>query len=135
MLVKLNIVDLHEAIKNKLENKSNLKAFDVIPLDESPPFLHIQYVGKSDSSTKTMYIESFTFHIHGFSEGESSQNIYNVIEIIEEALTENIVLGKEYMVVNQTEDGIIQLLREDTGENHVILQYTFKICYGFKCKA
>lgn len=135
MIKKINLIDLHEATKNKLEEKTDLRAYDIVPEDVKAPFLSLQCVGKEDSSTKTMFIEKFIFYIHCFAEGDSSTKIYDVINKVEEALTEDIELPSEYNLVNQVEEGIVQIITEtETFEKRAILEYSFNICYGFKCK-
>lgn len=134
MLKKVSIGDIHAGIKDKIEKKTGLKAYDVVPDDEPNPLVVIQAIGKQDNSTKTMYIEDFKFYIHAICEGNTSENIYNLIQKVEEALTEPIDLEGESWLVSQTQDGVLQILTEDTGEKHAVLQYSLKVCYGFKCK-
>lgn len=134
MLHKIKLTEIHSAIKEKLENKTTTKVYDVVPVDAPSPLLVVEFVGKKDASTKTTFIEEFTFYIHCLAQGDSSINIYNLIGEVEEALTEEIDLGNEGYLARQREDGIIQLLTEETGEKHAVIQYTFGVCYGFKCK-
>lgn len=134
MLKKVSIGDIHAGIKDKIEKKTGLKAYDVVPDDEPNPLVVIQAIGKQDDSTKTMYIEDFKFYIHAICEGNTSENIYNLIQKVEEALIEPIDLEGESWLVSQTQDGVLQILTEDTGEKHAVLQYSLKVCYGFKCK-
>lgn len=135
MLKKINLLDLHEAIKNKLEEKTKLRAYDVVPTDAKAPFLCLQCIGKQDNSTKTMYVEAFNFYVHCFAEGDSSEKVYNLINLVEEALTEDVKLSNEFNLVDQVEDGIVQIItEEETFEKRAVLSYTFKICYGYKCK-
>lgn len=135
MLKKINLTDLHAAIRNKLEDKTKLKCYDVVPLNIRGDFLMLQCVGKQDNSTKTMYVEDFIFYIHAVSNNERSKGIYELIQLVEEALTEDITLSEDFNLISQVEDGILQILTEqETKEKRAVIQYTFKICYGFKCK-
>lgn len=135
MLKKINLTDLHKSIKDKLEDKTKLKCYDVVPLNAKGPFLVLQCVGKQDNSTKTMYVEDFIFYVQAFSPNESSKGIYELIQLVEEALTEDIALSEDFNLISQVEDGILQILTEqETKEKRAVIQYTFKICYGFKCK-
>lgn len=134
MFGKINIGDVHESIKSKLESKLDIRIYDTVPDNEKSPLIFIQCVGKNDASSKTMYIEDFKFYIHCLSDGDTSDSIYSLIQQVEEALTEDIDLKNENFLVSQVEDGLMQILTEETGEKHAVIQYSFKICYGFKCK-
>ena len=60
--------------------------------------------------------------------------VYNLIQKLEEALTEDISLPEPYQLVMQTNNGIQTIKTDETGEKHAVLAYEFMICYGFKCK-
>lgn len=128
---KINITLLHKEIKKQIEKNSSLKVYDVVETDTPAPFAMVQLVSKRDASTKTMYKEEFNFYIHVLAEGGSSINIYNAIEAIEESLTQDIdVCG----LLEQRENGILQIITEQTGEKRAVLSYTFIVCYGYKSK-
>ena len=57
-----------------------------------------------------------------------------MINQLEEALTEDIVLPDDYELIMQTNNGIQTIKQDETKEKHAVLSYEFMICYGFKCK-
>lgn len=67
--------------------------------------------------------------------GDSSVSAYELIQKLEEALTEDITLPEGYELITQTNNGI-QTIKTDevTNEKHAVLSYEFTVCYGFKCK-
>lgn len=135
MLKKISLTDLHATIKDKIEDKTGLRCYDVVDTDIRGPFYFLQCVGKQDNSTKTMFVEDFKFYVHAISDTDRATEIYDLIQKVEEALTEDIDLGCEFNLVRQTEDGIVQILTEQgTKEKHAVLSYTFSVCYGYKVK-
>lgn len=135
MIRKINLIDIHSAIKERLETSTSLKAYDVVPEDAKAPFFCVQFISKEDSSTKTMYREKFNFYIHCFDEADTSEKVYDLINKVEEALTEDIVLPTDFQLIEQIENGILQIITEvETNEKRGILSYSFDVCYGFKCK-
>ncbi|HGA4416494.1 TPA: DUF5072 family protein [Streptococcus pyogenes] len=118
MLKKLGLVDLHASIKQKIEDKTGLMAYDHVPED-----------------TKVMWCEVFTVWIHAIAEaGKSKIAIYDMIEKLEEALTEELVLPEEIDILRQSEVGMQSLQEDETGEMHAIVAYEIKVSYGFKVK-
>ena len=82
-----------------------------------------------------MWRDVFTVWIHAIAEkGDSSVQIYELIQNLEEALTEEIILPEEYELVMQINNGIQTIKKDETNEKHAVLAYEFMVCYGFKCK-
>lgn len=132
---KISITDIHKAIKGRLEESSPYHVYDVVPSDVLAPFLQIHLAGTKSADTKTMYVEEWIFWIHAFAEGESSKAIYTMIQDVREAMTEDILLPCEFELVEQTDNGVIQMLNESrTGEKHAVMEYVFKVCYAYKSK-
>ena len=57
-----------------------------------------------------------------------------MIQKLEEALTEDIVLSDPYQLVMQTDTGVQTIKTDETGEKHAVVAFEFMICYGFRCK-
>lgn len=132
---QLGLVELISAIQKKVEDKTGIKCFDSVPENEISPFYYAQVVGKRPAHSKTMWRDIFTVWIHAIAEpGESSVQIYELIQNLEEALTEDIELPEEYELIMQTDNGIQTIKTDETREKHAVLAYEFMVCYGYKCK-
>ena len=132
---QMGLVDLIFAIQKKVEDKTGIKCFDSVPENEISPFYYAQVVGKRPAHSKTMWRDIFTVWIHAIAApGESSVQIYELIQNLEEALTEDIELPEEYELIMQTDNGIQTSKTDETREKHAVLAYEFMVCYGYKCK-
>lgn len=135
VLKRLGFVDLHAAIREKVESKTGLKCLDAVPKNQPSPFYFAEIVGKEADNTKTMWCDTFLVYIHAIAEtNKGSDQIYELIEKLEESLTEKISLPEGFNLAMQTEQGLVSLKTDETGEKHAILAYSFKVCYGFKIK-
>ena len=132
---QMGLVDLISAIQEKIEDKTGLKCLDAVPTNELSPFYYAEVVGKRPAHSKTMWRDIFTVWIHAIAEpGESSVQIYELIQKLEEALTEDIDLPEDYELIMQTNNGIQTIKTDETKEKHAVLAYEFMVCYGYKCK-
>lgn len=132
---QMGLVELISAIQKKVEIKTELRCFDAVPENESSPFYYAQVVAKRPAHSKTMWRDIFTVWIHAIAKpGESSVQIYELIQKLEEALTEDIDLPEEYELIMQTNNGIQTIKTDESGEKHAVLAYEFMVCYGYKCK-
>lgn len=134
MLKKLGLVELIKAIQDKIQN-TGYKCYDTVPLNAKSPFYFAELVGKKQADTKTMFCDVFTVWIHAIAEpNNSSVNIYNLIEKLEESLTDDIELSGEFNLIMQTELGLQTIKIDETNEKHAVIAYEFKVSYGFKTK-
>ena len=132
---QMGLADLISAIQKKVEERTGLRCYDVVPLNKPSPFYYAEVVGKRPAHSKTMWRDIFTVWIHAIAEpGESSVQIYELIQNLEEALTEDIDLPEEYQLIMQTNNGIQTIKTDETKEKHAVLAYEFMVCYGYKCK-
>ncbi|HFI0256463.1 TPA: DUF5072 family protein [Streptococcus suis] len=135
MLKKLGLVDFHVALKDKIEEKTGLRAYDYVPENTPSPFYFLEIVDKRPEDTKMMWCEVFTVWIHAIAEESNSKvGIYNLIQDLEEALTEEIAIPEAFTILRQTEVGMQSLQQDETNEMHAVIAYEFKISYGFKVK-
>lgn len=134
MLKKLGLVELIKAIQDKVQ-KTGYKCYDAVPLNAKSPFYFAELVGKKQADTKTMFCDVFTVWIHAIAEpNNSSVSIYNLIEKLEESLTDDIELSDEFNLIIQTELGLQTIKIDETNEKHAVIAYEFKVSYGFKTK-
>lgn len=132
---QMGLVDLISAIQEKVEERTGLRCYDAVPINKPSPFYYAEVVGKRPAHSKTMWRDIFTVWIHAIAEpGDSSVQIYELIQNLEEALTENIELPEEYELIMQTNNGIQTIKTDETNEKHAVLAYEFMVCYGYKCK-
>jgi len=135
MYKRLGLVDLISAIQLKVEDKTGLKCYDAVPSDAPSPFYFAEVVQKKADNTKTMLRDVFTVFIHAVAEPTgSSEQIYDLIQKLEEALSEEIELSEEYELILQTENGLQALKTDETDEKHAVISYDFTVCYGYKFK-
>ena len=82
-----------------------------------------------------MWRDIFTVWIHVIAEpGNSSVQLYEMIQGLDEAMTEDITLPEEYELIMQTNNGIQTIKKDETGEKHAVVTFEFMVCYGFRCK-
>lgn len=135
MYKQLGLLDLVHAVQEKVENKTELRCYDAVPDNAPSPFYFAEVVSKRPAHTKTMYRDVFTVWIHVIAEpGQSSVRIYELIQLLEEAMTEDITLPDGFELVLQTNNGVQSIKIDETNEKHAILAFEFTVCYGFKCK-
>ena len=135
MYKQLGLLDLIHAVQEKVERKTELRCYDVVPDNAPSPFYFAEVVGKRPAHTKTMYRDVFTVWIHAIAEpGESSVRVYELIQLLEEAMTEDIILPEGFELILQTNNGVLSIKTDETNEKHAVLAFEFTVCYGFKCK-
>ena len=136
MKKQIGLVELVSAIQYTVQNNTKLNCYDVVPKNTPTPFYVVELIGKQAVPSKTMYVDKFTFNIHVFAKNDgSSVQIYQVINLLEEALTDDILLPDGYYLVMQTATGIQSIYdEEETNEKHAILTYEFTVCYDYKIK-
>ena len=135
MYKQLGIVDLIHAIQGKVEQKTGAKCYDAVPRNAPTPFYFAEVIGKRPAHTKTMYRDVYTVWIHAIAQpGDSSVQIYGMIQQLEEAMTEDISLPDGFELVLQTSNGGQNIKTDETNEKHAVLSFEFTVCYGFKCK-
>lgn len=135
MLKRLSFIDLLKSIQTKVEDNTKIKCYDEVPENAESPFYYVEVVGSRPANTKTMWCDNFQVFIHVIAEPSgSSVPLYNLIQKLEEALTEDIELPEEFTLILQNNNGIQTIKKDETNEKHGVISYEFKICYGFKMK-
>ena len=135
MYKQLGLVDLISAIQKKVQDNTGTTCYDAVPDNAPSPFYFAEGIGKRPAHSKTMWRDIFTVWIHAIAEpGESSVQIYKLIQDLEEALSEDIELPEGFDLIMQTNNGVQTIKSDETNEKHAVLAYEFMVCYGFKCK-
>lgn len=135
MYKQLGLVNLIRGIQAKVEEKTGVKCYDAVPRNAPSPFYFAEVIGKRPAHTKTMYRDVYTVWIHAIAQpGDSSVQIYEMIQQLEETLTEDISLPEGFELILQASNGVQTIKTDETNEKHAVLSFEFTVCYGFKCK-
>lgn len=132
---KLSPVTLVAAVQEKIQLHTGLKCYDAVPLNAANPFYFVEVTRILPANTKTMFRDNYTVWIHCIAEKEeSSVGVYQLIEKLQEALSEDIALPAAFELIMQTDNGVQTIKTDETGEKHAVAIFEFMVCYGFKCK-
>ena len=134
MYKQLGLVDLIHGIQAKVEEKTGVKCYDAVPRNAPSPFYFAEVIRQTPAHSKTMFRDVFTVWIHCIAEGDSSVGVSNLIENLQEVMTEDIILPEPFELISQTDAGVQTIKTDETGEKHAVVAFEFMICYGFKCK-
>ena len=140
-LKKLGYVDLVESIQKRIEEElqadgKTIPVYDVPPKNQPAPLYYVKVVGKRPNDTKTMFREVFNVWIYCVSSKEQDDRteVYEMIETVEEAFTKPISLPEGFTLITQSEEGLRNIQKDESGEWDAVLEFSFMIAYGFKCK-
>ena len=132
---KLSPVTLIAAVQEKVEALTGLRCYDHVPLNEASPLYFAEITRIQPANSKTMYRDVYSVAIHCIAEeSPSSVGVYNLIENLQSALSEDITLPELFELVMQTDNGVQTIKTDESGEKHAIVSYDFTVCYGFICK-
>ena len=132
---KLSPVTLIAAVQDKVESLTDLRCYDHVPLNEESPLYFAEIIRIQPANSKTMFRDVYSVAIHCIAEeSPSSVGVYNLIENLQSALSEDIILPEPFTLVMQTDNGVQTIKTDESGEKHAIVSYDFTVCYGFICK-
>lgn len=132
---KLSPVTLIAAVQDKVEALTGLRCYDHVPLNEASPLYFAEITRIRPANSKTMYRDVYSSAIHCIAEeSPSSVGVYNLIENLQSALSEDISLPEPFTLVMQTDNGVQTIKTDESGEKHAIVNFDFMVCYGFMCK-
>lgn len=132
---KLSPITLIKAIQNQVEAETGLRCYDHVPFNEKSPFYYAELTRTLPANTKTMYRDNYTVTIHCIAEkSPSSVGVYELIEKLGSALSEDIILPEPFEMVLQTDNGVSTIKEDESGEKHAVASFSFMVCYGFICK-
>ena len=135
MLRRMNITDLMKAVQTQIKNGTGLPCYDSVPENAASPFYFMSYAGSQPADTKTMYVDRHTVDIHIIADvSPSSVPVFRYIQALEQAMTEDISIPKEYKLVRQSSGGVRTIQDDESGEKHAVMSFTFLISYGYKTK-
>ena len=132
---KLSPVTLIAAVQDKVEALTGLRCYDYVPLNEESPLYFVEITRIQPANSKTMFRDVYSVAIHCIAEeSPSSVGVYNLIENLQSALSEDITLPEPFELVMQTDNGVQTIKTDESGEKHAIVNFDFMVCYGFMCK-
>lgn len=132
---KLSPVTLIAAVQDKVEALTGLRCYDHVPLNEASPLYFAEITRIRPANSKTMYRDVYSVAIHCIAEeNPSSVGVYNLIENLQSALSEDISLPEPFTLVMQTDNGVQTIKTDESGEKHAIVNFDFMVSYGFMCK-
>ena len=132
---KLSPVTLIAAVQEKVEALTGLRCYDHVPLNEASPLYFAEITRIQPANSKTMYRDVYSVAIHCIAEeSPSSVGVYNLIENLQSALSEDISLPEPFTLVMQTDNGVQAIKTDESGEKHAIVNFDFMVSYGFRCK-
>ena len=132
---KLSPVTLIAAVQDKVESLTDLRCYDHVPLNEASPLYFAEITRIQPANSKTMYRDVYSVAIHCIAEeSPSSVGVYNLIENLQSALSEDIILPEPFTLVMQTDNGVQTIKTDESGEKHAIVNFDFMVSYGFMCK-
>lgn len=132
---KLSPVTLIAAVQEKVEALTGLRCYDHVPLNEASPLYFAEITRIQPANSKTMYRDVYSVAIHCIAEeSPSSVGVYNLIENLQSAMSEDISLPEPFTLVMQTDNGVQVIKTDESGEKHAIVNFDFMVSYGFMCK-
>ena len=136
MLKQLSIVDLISAVQQQIEKNTKYKCYDFYPKRTKSPFYIAELYESVPNNSKTTYRTSYTLNIHAISSpSDSNVELYDMIQSLDEALTEDIELPDGYQMVAQMNMGVNAIYyEEETDERHAVIKYQFMVAYGYIAK-
>ena len=135
MYKKMNLNDFLAVLIERVEAETGLRCYDAVPLNAPSPFYFAEVVQTAPANTKTSFRDRITVYFHAIAKpNNSSVEINDLINSLQEALSSDIELPEPYWLTLQVDNGVTAINQDETKEKHAILTYDFTISYGLKCK-
>ncbi len=132
MYEQLGFMDFIAGIQKKIQEKTGLLCYDTVPENIPGPYYIANIMDKRPAHSKTMYIDILTVWIHVIVDPSAPHSsVYEQLQGLEEALTEDIELPDGFEVIVQTNVGMERIKTEE--KEHMALVYEFMVCHGLKC--
>lgn len=131
---RLSPLTLMAAVRQTVERGTG-KACVSDPDGRKAPFYGMELVGSQPKRSKSMRLDQFSVYLHAFAPPAKSQaGVLALVSELEEAMEASIELPGPFRLAGQSEDGIIQIKRDESGEWHAVAAYTFTVSYGLIVK-
>ena len=119
-----------------INERTKIPTYDT-PDNETSPLYSVQLLRTEPANTKTMFIDRYDVSIHAIAaevNPHSNAPVLRLIQALEIALDERITLNEPFYIYDQEYRGIRSLKKDPSGEGHAVTDWSFFICYGFRCK-
>lgn len=136
MLRRLSIAEFWGLLLDHVQGLTEIPVY-TSPYERKSPFYYLELLGSDPVDTKTQYIDRFKFAIHAISRPTRPFSFAPVLEMvqeIEEVMTEPMQLARPFWLVDYSFDGVRSVQKDETDEGHAVLDYHFDVSYGFKIK-
>lgn len=136
MLQRMSIAEFLGVLIRTVEERTGIPCVDS-PDGQESPFYSVELMPSEPANTKTMFVERYRVWLHCIAapvKPHSSAPVLRLAQKLEEALTGDIPVQEPFRLVRQTYEGVQALKRDESGEGHAVLAWSFEVCYGFKCK-
>lgn len=136
MMKRLSAAEFLGCLIATIEKRTGISCYD--NADNKPsPLYSVQLLRTEPANTKTMFIDRYEVSIHCISEEVepySNAPVLRLVQQLEEAMTDDLKLKVPYLLHRQDYLGLQALKKDPSGEGHAVLNFTFHICYGYRCK-
>lgn len=135
MIRKLGYIEFFSAVQELIEKNTGKKCYDYVAEGAESPFYILEITSKRPENTKTMLAEVFTIWVHSIaSPSKRKEELYQLMQDLEEALMEEIQLPDNYVLIYQDNNGITYMQQDETDEWHSIIEFDIKVAYGLRTK-
>ena len=136
MIQRLGIGEFVGLLIDHIEAKTQLPCYDS-PDGKASPFYSVEFVKSDPDNTKTMYVDVVEVWIHCISEEVvpySNAPVFAMVKKLEQAMGENFTLPPPFKLFSTEYNGVQTIKKDESGEGHAVLSFSFRICYGFAVK-
>ena len=95
---------------------------------------YVQVVKTQTTGSKTSYCETITVWIYAVCPSNDQHEKNNMLNALNEALTEDIELPQPYILVMQKDSGRQQTDQKENDKREAVEAYDFVVSYGLKFK-
>lgn len=119
-----------------IEDRTGTPCYDT-PDGEESPLYSVEFMQLEPSNTKTMFVDRFDVRIHCIAAEvipHSNAPVLRMVQTLEENMDLRITLDEPFHIYNQEYRGIRALKKDESGEGHAVTDWSFYVCYGYRCK-
>lgn len=119
-----------------IEQRTGIPTHDT-PENQPSPLFAVELLKTEPANTKTMFIDRYDVRVHCIAapvNPHSNAPVLRLVQALEIALDERIRINEPFTVYDQEYRGLRSLKKDESGEGHAITDWSFFICYGYRCK-
>ncbi|MCG4732711.1 DUF5072 domain-containing protein [Casaltella massiliensis] len=131
---RINLNDLISAVETQVKERTGVECSSQIRETAGEPYYYIQVVKTQTTGSKTSYCETITVWIYAVCPSNDQHEKNNMLNALNEALTEDIELPQPYILVMQKDSGRQQTDQKENDKREAMEAYDFVVSYGLKFK-